>query len=200
MKKFNGYDDARKNAESYGASLKIPAGGYIAKILGVRYENGENGNSDRIVVQYDFIEVEFAGCFKKQYEENTSDDKKWKGKTTIYVPKDDGTEMDTWTSNAFAKWTYAFEESNPGYKWDWDESKWKGLIVGLVYGEVGTVIDGKEIEYTECRYPATVENVRNGSVKAPKFKAKNGYKKGSATVDSNGFMSIPDGAEEEIPF
>ena len=60
------------------------------------------------------------------FESNTSEDKKWKGKATIYCPKDDGSEKDEWTRKNFARWTNAFEDSNPGYKWDWDEKKLKG--------------------------------------------------------------------------
>lgn len=200
MKKFKGYDAAREKA-NYTGSTQLPAGGYVAKVQDVRYEEGENGNSDRIVVAFDITEGEYRDFFKKQYEENTNEDRKWKGKATIYVPKDDGSEKDEWTQNAFAKWTAAFEDSNEGYKWDWQEKKWKGLTVGVIYGDVGTVIDGREIKYTECRFPASASAIRENKFKLPKFKAKNGYTgKSNNTTSANDFVSIPEGVEEEIPF
>lgn len=201
MKKFNGYDEAREKA-NYSASSKLPVGGYVAKIKDVKYEEGQNGNSDMIKLAFDIAEGEYAGFFQKQFDENTQEDKKWKGKTTIYVPKDDGSEKDQWTQNAFARWTAAFENSNEGYKWDWQEKKWKGLLVGVLFGEVGTVIDGKEIIYTECRFPEAVSKIRDGSYKVPKMKAKNGYT-GKGTTGgsgSDGFVNIPDNIEEEVPF
>lgn len=86
MKEFKNFDEAKKNAE-YTGTEQIPVGAYVAKIMGVRYENGQNGNSDRIVIQFDIAEGEQKDFFAKQYEQNTADDKKWKGKTTIYVPR-----------------------------------------------------------------------------------------------------------------
>ena len=200
MKKFKGYEEARKNANFAGSS-KLPVGGYVAKIQDVKYEEGKDGNSDRIMLAYDIEEGDYAGFFKKQYEENTNEDKKWKGKTAIYVPRDDGSEKDEWTQNTFAKWTAAFEESNDGYKWDWQEKKWKGLLIGVVYGEVGTVIDGKEIVYTECRFPVSVKKVRDNDCPVPRFKKNNGYTgNGADPKSANDFVSIPEGSEEEIPF
>lgn len=203
MKRFNGYDDAKKAAQ-YTGGQRLPIGAYVCKILGVKYENGQNGNSDQIVLQFDIEEGEYKGFFKSQYDANTSEDKKYKGMVRIYVPNDDGSKEDGWTKNSFARWTDAFEKSNEGYSWDWDEKKWKGKMIGISFGETGTVIDGKEIVYTEARSAESVENVRAGKFYQQKFKAKNGYTgKGSAnsSASSNdGFMNIPDGVEEELPF
>ena len=201
MKKFNGYDDAKKQAESVGAP-KLPEGAYVCKLLDVKYEEADQeGRSDRIIIRFDIAEGEHKDFFQKQYENNTSEDKKWKGVVRVYVPKDDGTKEDGWTKRTLASWTLALEKSNPGYEWDWDESKWKNKIVGIVFGRTGTVINGRNIVYTEARFPIEAEKVRDGSAPQADFKAKNGYKEESKPqVDSEGFMSIPEDAEEEIPF
>lgn len=197
MKVFQGYDQAKNNAQR--STGRLPKGAYVCKVLGVKYENGKDGLSDMIRIQFDVVEGEQAGFFKKKYEEDTSDNKKFKGQTTIYVPKDDGSEKDGWTKNTFASWTNAFEKSNNGYTWDWDEKKWKDKLIGIVFGDTGTVIDGKEVVYTEPRYPVEVEKVRNGKAGEAKFKAKNGY--GSGNNQSAGdFISVPEGVEEEFPF
>lgn len=203
MKPFSGYEEAQKAAKATGG-VKLPKGPYVCKILGVKLEPGKDGNSDMLKVQFDVAEGEFAGIFKKAYDESTDDNKKFKGKTTIYLPKDDGSEKDGWTKNTFAKWTNALEDSNEGYKWDWDEKKWKGKLIGLVYGETGTLIEGKEVVYTECRFPVSVQTVRDGKAPEAKFKAKNGYGGTGNTTTNNGeatdFMNIPDGLNEELPF
>lgn len=200
MKQFKGYDSAREKANFSGSS-QLPVGGYVAKVIDVKYKEGENGNSDMIVVAFDIEEGEYKGFFKKQFEENTQEDKKWKGRATIYVPNDDGSEKDEWTRNAFARWTAAFENSNEGYHWDWQEKKWKGKLIGVVYGEVGTVIDGKNIKYNECRFPASVTDIREKKYKLPKFKAKKGYVESAPTITTeDGFMQVPESSDEEIPF
>jgi len=200
MKKFGGFEDAQKNAR-YTSSAKLPEGAYVASIMNVKYVPGENGNSDRIDIQFDIADGEYKGFFKKQYEENTQEDKKWKGKTSVYVPSDDGSERDGWTKNTFAKWTNALEDSNSKYKWDWDESKWKGLKVGLMFALTGNVIEGKEVTYTEVRYPLSVEDAKKPDIKIPAIKKRNGYTGNSSSAPAdNSFVNVPDGVEEEIPF
>lgn len=205
MKKFNGYDKA-KEAAQYQPGMKLPAGGYVCKVLGVKYEEGKGGASDDIAIQFDIEEGEFKGFFQKQYEANSSEDKKYKGIVRIYVPTDDGSDRDTWTKNSFARWTDAFEKSNTGYTWDWDEKKWKGKLIGITFGETGTVIQGREVVYTEARSAEPVENIRSGNYYKQKFKAKNGYTgnggTGSAAASgSEGWMNInAEVEEEELPF
>lgn len=198
MKAFQGYDKAKEAAQRSGGVGRLPKGAYVCKILGVKYEEGKGGTSDYLKVQFDVTEGEYAGFFKKQYDENTQENKKYKGMTTVYIPKDDGSEYDNWTKNTFAKWTNALEESNKGYTWDWDEKKWKDKAIGLVFGETGTVIEGKEVVYTDARYPVSVEKVKSGKAGEAKFKAKNGY--GEKKADNGTEFSVPDGIEEELPF
>jgi len=203
MKAFNGYDEAKEAAKHMGGE-RLPIGAYVCEIKNVKYVTGENGNSDRIDILFDIAEGEQKDFFKNQYDGNTSEDKKWKGRKSIYIPKDDGSEKDGWTKNSFAKWVNGFEDSNPGYKWDWKEDKWKGLKIGIIFGETGTVIEGREILYTEPRFACDIKKVKDGSAPKAKFVAKNGYtgtKQNNTSNDSGSeFMNIPEGAAEEIPF
>lgn len=200
MKQFNGFDDAKKQADASG-SARLPEGAYVCKIMGVRYVNGENGYSDRIDLQFDITEGEQKDFFRKQYDSNTNEDKRWKGKTSIYVPADDGSEKDGYTKKAFASWISAFEKSNTGFTWAWDEMQLKGKTVGIVFGTTGTVIDGKEVTYTEARFAVDIDRVRSGNAPAAKFKARNEWTGTAAAADkSDGFMKIPDADTEEIPF
>ena len=207
MKKFGGFD-AAKEAAKYSGSERLPIGAYACEVKNVQYVAGENGNSDRIDILFDIAAGDYKDFFKKKYDADESEDKKWKGRTSIWVPKDDGSEKDGWTKNTFAKWTNAFEDSNKGYKWDWKEDKWKGLKVGIVFGETGTVIDGKEILYTEPRFAVSVDKVRDGSAPKAKFVTKKGYTgrqdsgsgSGSGSSSDDGFVNIPEGVDEEIPF
>lgn len=198
MKAFTDYDDAKKAAQNTGGA-KLPAGAYVCKIMGVRYEEGQDGKSDVLVLQFDITEGEQKDFFKKQYEANTADDKKWKGSVRIYVPTDDGSEKDSWTKRSFAGWIDAVEKSNSGYSWAWDENTLKNKAIGIVFGETGTVINGKNVVYTEARFGVDVEKVRSGKAPEAKFKSKNGYGGTKAALDDD-FMKIPDSIGEEIPF
>ena len=205
MKKFGGFD-AAKEAAKYSGSERLPIGAYACEVKNVQYVPGENGNSDRIDILFDITEGDYKDFFKKQYDANQNEDKKWKGRKSIYVPKDDGSEKDEWTKNSFAKWVNGFEDSNKGYKWDWKEDKWKGLKVGIVFGETGTVIEGREILYTEPRFATSIQKALDGSAPKAKFVAKNGYtgngnnSSAPASDKNDDFMNIPANSEEEIPF
>ena len=199
MKKFSNYEEIQ--AYTNGGE-KLPAGGYVLKVENVRYENGQNGNSDRIVLMFDIAEGDQKDFFRKQYESQTSEDKKWKGTIQIYVPKDDGSEQDNWTKRRFKTIMEAFEASNGNYKWNWDEASLKGKLIGGLFGEIGTVIDGKNITYVGFRFTETVENIRTGNFKVPEFYSKGGaVSKPSGTGTKNDdFMKVSDSAKEEIPF
>ena len=191
MKEFKGYNDAKKAAESKSTE-KLPKGAYVCKIIEVRNEKSDYG--DKLILAFDIAEGDYKGFFDKKFKNDESEDRKWKGRVTVWIPKDDGSEEDSRTKRTFASWTTSFEKSNPGYAWDWDENKWKNKFVGIVFGETGTVIDGKEIVYTEARFPVDVERVRNGSAPEAKFKAKNGYKGNGGSGSGNGNADKPDDA------
>ena len=192
--------------QGYTGNTQLPVGGYVFKITGVRYEEGQNGNSDRIVVAFDVAEGEQTGFFKRKFDADQNEDKKWKGTTTLYVPKEDGSQQDEWTARKFKTFTNALEDSNQNYKWDWDENKWKGLLIGGVFGEVHTVINGNQIQFTQFKSAYSAEDIRKGNFKLPKPQYKNGAYAGrpqpSATSapDNNGFYSVETDDDEEVPF
>lgn len=200
MKPINNFDKVRGYENG---STQLPVGGYVFKINGVRYESGQNGYSDKIIIAFDVAEGEFAGFFKKRFDADTSEDRKWKGTFTLYVPKEDGSKEDEWTTRKFKTFTNALEDSNPNYKWDWDENKWKNLLIGGVYGKVFTMIDGKQIMYTAFKTSCSVENIHKGNYNIPKDQYKNGASSIPASnndIANEEFMQIPEGSDEDIPF
>lgn len=204
MKQFSGYDDAKKAAQ-FVSGERLPKGAYVCQILGVKFEEGKIANdgtkySDRLIVQFDVVEGDYQNFFRMQYNNNSNEDKRYKGRTSVYIPNDDGTKEDTWRKTDFARWTKSLEESNAGYVWDWNESLWKNKYIGIVFGETGTVIDGKEIVFTEARFPISVEAVRSGKVPEAKFKSKNGYGEQSKSSEPSKNTKSPDAIEEELPF
>ena len=200
MKKFNDYE----TTQSYSNSEKLPVGGYVLKIANVRYEEGQNGASDRIQLMFDIAEGDQKDFFRKQYESQTSEDKKWKGTVAIYVPTDDGSERDGWTKKSFKTIMENFEASNPGYKWNWDENSLKGKLIGGIFVDTYSVIDGKEISYVSLapKNIRSVDCIRSGNFKMPEAIYNNGAtgNVSNNTSTNNSFVNIPDGAKEEIPF
>lgn len=200
MKKFNDYE----TTQSYSNSEKLPVGGYVLKIANVRYEEGQNGASDRIQLMFDIAEGEQKDFFRKQYESQTSEDKKWKGTVAIYVPTDDGSEKDGWTKKSFKTIMENFEASNPGYTWNWDENSLKGKLIGGIFVDTYSVIDGKEVKFVSlvAKNLRTADYIRSGNYKMPEAIYKNGAtgNVSNSNNTSNSFVNIPNGLKEEIPF
>lgn len=196
MKRFNDYETTR----SFSNTPKLPVGAYPIKIQKVRYEEGTNGTSDRIVVKFDISEGEFKDFYKQNYESQTGEDKKWKGTFQIYCPLDDGSEKDGWTKSRFKTIMEDIEASNAGYAWNWDENSLEGKVVGGIFGEINTVIDGRPVTYVSMRQTVSIENLKNGNFKIPTPYNKSGASGSAPASTSSGFVNVPDGEKEEIPF
>lgn len=194
MKKFNDYE----TTQAYTNAERLPIGGYVIKIENVKLEEGTNGMSDRIALMFDIADGEFKGFFRKNYENQTQEDKKWKGTYRIYCPKDDGSEQDVWTKRRFKTIMEAFEDSNPGFVWNWDEKLLKGKTIGAIFNDKEYEFNGNHGFFTNCYALTKAEDIKKGNFKIPEptlLKQKN-----SAAVPSGDFVSIPDGVNEEIPF
>lgn len=172
MKAFNGYNETRVFTEQ----PKIVSGGYIAviKAAEVKTFNGRNGDFEKLEISFDIAEGDFKDYYAEQYRSNPNEDKKWKGKISLYIPTDDGSEADARTKRRFKTAISAIEESNNGYAWDWDEKKLKGKKCGVVLQDKEWEFDGRKgwsaIPYSIC----STEAVRNNTFYMPKAKALNG--------------------------
>ena len=198
MEKLNGYD----KAQAYSEQEKLPVGGYILKILDVKYQKNDWGKV--IILSFDIEEGEYKGFFAAYYKAQTQEDKKWKGTYRLRVPKDDGSEQDNWKMRRFKTVMLNFEDSNPGYRWNWEEWTLKGKFIGALFNNKEYEFDGRHGFFTNCHSLVTVEKIRSGKFTIPedtllKEKRDNGYPTGS-TPGIDGFMNIPDGIDEELPF
>ena len=180
---------------------RLPKGAYVLKILNVKFTEGEGNKSDMLRLQVDIAEGEYKDFFKKQFEADTREDKKWRGVFDIWCPRNDGSEKDGWTKKTFDTCFAAIEDSNPGFRFNGtDENTLKGKLVGGIYYRRDYVKDGVNKEgYSFYKNLIDVDKVRKGTWKAPKDSILEDQGE-SGKVDNNGFMSIPTGDTDELPF
>lgn len=196
MKKFNGFD----RNDVYNGSERLPVGGYVLKILDVKEIEQSWGN--QLLFSFDIAEGEYKDFFAANYKAQQGEDKKWKGVYRLAVPKDDGSEQDAWTRRRFNTVIVNIEDSNPDYHWDWDERKLKGKKIGALFNNKEYSINGKHGFYTNCHSLVPVEKIKSGSYKIPEdtLLKNNSGNRQSAPANSDGFMNIPDGVDDELPF
>lgn len=184
MKAFTGYKpEAPVHRET------LPAGGYAAKVLDAQELEYDWGNV--LLISFDIIEGEYQDFFRRDYNAQTQEDKKWRGTLRLRVPKDDGSESDKWSKRAFNNAMWAVEESNFGYHWDWNETGLKGKIIGVLYRKKQWEMNGNNGWTTECCALDSVDNIRKGKFKIPKDKP---LKTKTKTDD---FTEVDDG---DLPF
>ena len=191
MKAFNGLEIKK----SVSANEPLPAGGYVAKILNAKVEEYSWG--EKLVISFDIAEGEYKDFFRNQYNENTREDKKWKGNFRLTVPNE-GNQYFESQKRTFGNAIWAIEESNPSFRWAWDENALKGKMVGVLFRDREWEIDGKTGMTTEACTFVSVEDVRTNNFKMPKPKMLN--KTTSQTASNSNFAVIDDGDLSDLPF
>lgn len=192
IKKFSDYDKTKAYTDG---GEQLPRGGYVCKIIGAKPI--ETGFGQSIKIAFDIAEGDYAGFYQKKYDGNQNEDKKWPGTYLLNVPTDDGSQKDGWTKRRFRTFTDALEDSNPGYHFDWDESKFKGKIIGLIFNYREYEFNGKTGMTPNADRATSADKIREGKFKVPEDKL---LKTRTAPTSPDAFVAVPEGTEEEVPF
>ena len=167
IKQFSDFKAERPAA----ARETLPAGGYVGKILSVEEQAYSWGSV--LLFSFDIIEGRYKNFFADDYKANTRENKKWRGTYRLNLPKDDGSEKDQWNKRTFGNAIWAFEESNPGFTWGWDEQALKGKLVGLLFRNKEWSMNGRKGWTTECCALTNIEDIREGNFRTPLDKPLN---------------------------
>lgn len=191
-----------KNWDSVKAATErqtLPKGGYVCKIMNAKVvtHDGQNGSFEKLEIALDIAEGEFKEFYRNDFAQSPDVDRKWRGVLRLYLPKDDGSDKDEWTKSRLKATTDAIEESNPGYHWDWDETKLQGKTVGAIFRREEYDFNGRQGFSTRCFKFVPAENIRQGKFKAPEDKLLN---KKAGSFSSADFEEIPEVSDADFPF
>ena len=196
MKKYAGWD----NVQSYGDYETLPVGGYVCRIIGAKVEQFTRKDGelvDRLALMLDVDEGDYKGFFRKDYDAQTGEEKKWRCIAKMFLPMDDGTEQDEWAARRLKTLTNAVEDSNNGFRWAWDEAAFKNKLVGVVFRQEEWAYNGKTgVKVAPYTYKA-IAAIREGKYKIPDAKTLEGKRSASVTKDAKNAFGI---TEDEIPF
>jgi len=195
IKHFGDYD----KVQGYQDRPQLPVGGYVMRIMGAEVK--ENRIGQYVQVSMDIAEGQYKDFFAEDYRAQDTD-KKWHCNYLLNVPLDDGSEKDGWTKRRFKTFTEALEASNAGYHFDWDEKKFKGLMIGGLFNtrEYKTN-DGRRGKSTNLAQVCSVDKIRTGKFKIPKDQLlkeeSDAAEPSSTSTTSGGFTVVHD---DDLPF
>ena len=93
----------------------LPIGAYECIIKEAKVHKNEQSGKESFKVAVDITNGEYKNYFQKRYDNNTNNDKKWDNNATRYLAfKGDN-------ASYFKGFITCVENSNKGYKWDWNE-------------------------------------------------------------------------------
>lgn len=176
-----------------GSSERLPAGGYICKILKAWCETTRNG-SEQLVLALEIVEGNYAGFIKKQYESRKSSNPNadWPCMFKQFTLGTDGQ-----TNPFFKGMLKSIEESNAGYKWNWQEATLANKMIGMIFREEEFEANDGSIKTTvRPAFPRSVERIRSG-VDVPEIKRLNNVRSNANALQNAGFTPVED---EGLPF
>ena len=183
IKKFNDYD----NIQVYEGGAGIEPGGYELKIIGAKVE--QFTNCEILKIAFDIVNnAKYAGFYSTRFKaakaQNAS--AKWSGVFDVFLPKDDGTENDGYTKQAFKRFITSVEKSNDGYTWNWDETSLKDKVFGGVFGREQFKTKEGDLKFAvKCRFPRSIDSIRSGDFKVPDDKLLKGEERPRTASTNN---------------
>lgn len=188
MNKIVGFEEAPAYT---GESSALPAGKYICVIKSAKEVQTQN-KKGQLAILLDIAEGQYKGYYETKYKsdvERNSTNAKWgcvfrQGYEDRQLP-------------FFKGMITSIEESNTGYKWDWDESKLKGKRVGVVFGrEQFKASDGSLKFATKPLKVRSIQRLEQAEIPADKLLQSN---ETSNMWGQQGFTDL-DGNEDDLPF
>lgn len=194
MEKFENWETME--AKGINDFVGLKEGAYICKILDAREHVSESGNKS-LKVSVDICEGDYKDYFKKLYENNNNQDKKWDNNAVKYFGLNDDSKP------FFKGFITVVEGSNKGYSWNWDEATLKDKkVVGVFQPEEYQKQDGSigvKIRLNSFRNIDKLD-----TIKVTKIKLLDGtyvdYNSYKPSTNSSSKVDAIEIAEEMLPF
>lgn len=191
--------DKSKRRQSF---QQLPKGAYVIQIKQTKEVQNKSGGGSHLAIVFDIAEGEYKDFYLKQYQGNTSEDKKWPNDAIFRMTiPNNNSQAYIWT--AWNSFFADLEDSNNGFVFAGDVNSLKDKLIGGKFHIEQTEYRGNIYDHTRLRWTCIADAVRKGEAgQMPKDKLISGtsHNSGAIPTDESGFMAIPDGGEDEVPF
>ena len=189
MQKPTAYDEVK-----VGGNYTPPQVGGHKMVIKQVVETKSKTNKNMLVVLFDFdksdVQPEF---FTKEFKDDIRPDKKWPHAGTAYIVCEDS---DGKCSRKLKGFITSFEKSN-NCEAIWGDkfaAQFKNKKIGGVFGEVENEYQGKITMRKELRWFCELSKAIDATVPDPVYLDR------PKKTDGDGFMNIPEGADDSIPW
>lgn len=200
MRKPNNYE----NTKAQGDFTPVELGGHKLVIKQVNETTSKKGKP-MIVVLFDFAKDDKQpGYFGKIFADDIRPDKKWPNQATQYILTEDENGD---CSRSFKTFITCVEHSNKDFVIQWGdafEKQFENKKIGGVFGPQMDYYNGQEREKRVLRWFISIDKVSDAQI--PDMSETQAYKNHlngyhpAYTPAGDGFMNIPEGIDEELPF
>ena len=184
--------EAKKNNSGF---LELPPrGAYVAKIKSAKEEDFFGRQC--IEITLDITEGEYKGRYEAVWRDQEERFGKayFKGIFRLFPYKDGDKD---YVKAQFEGNLWAVQESNAGYRWDWDEKKLVGKMVGISVRNRLYTYNGKDRSTPEIAEFVPVADVKTGKVKLkPDYDRRK--KDEEASTDGSEFTEVSN--EVDVPW
>ena len=186
MRRINDWENIKES----GTFERLAPGGYIVKILNVK----DFPEKEYLKISFDIAEGDKKGFFKKSFDNDTRDQKKWpNGGSFIRSYKQTAASM-------FKGFVSAVEASNKGHTFDFDEQTLVGKVVGLVLGDEEFLNQKGQVRtHTYVNAVRSVEAIKNGDYKVPELKKLDASKVTTAATTTSSAPFVDPFADAPAP-
>lgn len=195
--KPEGYDEAQAYT---GEFMSLPAGCYVCVVKQVSVTQSQKGR-EQIAVLFDIAEGEQRGFYQKQFDiaKRQNPNAKWKG---VHKQIMDGSSL------PFFKGLITSIEKSNNFQFPWGKEGNEKTLAGKQFGAVMgreqfLTEDNKKAFATKIFQVRSVDGLKDAKVPEDKLldeTAAAAQKPQYGPADADGFMDIPDGIDEELPF
>jgi len=196
MQKPNNYD----NTQASGEFTPIELGGHLLVIKQVE-EMKSRAGKPMLKIFFDTADSDKQPrYFSEQFKNDIRPDKKWPNNGIAYVLTEDENGN---CSRSFKTFTTSVEKSNNGFQIAWGDrfcQCLKNRLIGGVFGIVEDYYNNKVIKKHQLRWFRSMDKVMDAEVPEPKLYTGYSNNNGNPVTSSDGFMNIPSGIDEELPF
>lgn len=160
-------------APCFGNYPKLPAGGYVCRVMGVEETQSKSGAS-MIKISLDIAEGKYKDFYAARWREDKRKNRKWGCIVCQLVYATDGTNN---TNPGFKSFTTSVTESNNGFAVQWGPgfaACFKNKLVGVLFGREEYPNNNNELRWgTKPLYFRSTETIRSGNFEVPADKPYN---------------------------